>query len=260
MTHRTDLPAPVTTRAPERRGTRLARRRALIALTVAVAVAVAAAALIATMLRSGVERPSAIDDDGGFTIPADEGAHVQSMGDGARPVHLDLFLDYTDAASARFGSVNAQTIRAALDRGTIEVSLHPVALGQTDASRADSLRTANAIACVAEFSPASLWSFQAVVLASQSDDAGQALSADDLVSFADDTSVTPVPAARECIRSERYAGWVEAATREAARDGVGSAHLGLAQVPVVLADGVAYRGDPEDGAAFAAFLSERAGA
>lgn len=262
MTRLTDFPDTLPMRDELSHRARRDRRRALITLAAVLVAAIAIVVVLAAALRGGGEAPSAVGAHGGFTIPAGDQAasHAFVTESAPGPLHLDLFLDYTDAASARFASINAQLIRSYLDRGGIEVSLHPVAVGATGAVRDDALRAGNAVACVGEFAPASLWSFHSVVLASQSDDRDQSLSTDDLIGFARDTGVTSLENVSECIRSDRFAGWIATSSEQAMSDGVGPTQgVELTTVPTVLADGTPYRGDPDNGEAFREFLAARAG-
>lgn len=260
MTPTSSSVPPNADAVPSRRPRWRARAFALAAVSLSlVAAVVVAVLLVAGVGRGDMARPASASEDGG--LPISVGASLASAG--ATPTaspaaRVELYTDYTDPGSARFASVNALVIQGLVRQGTIAVRVHPVVVGDTPQARAESLRAGNAVACVGEYAPASLWAYHVVLLALQPSDAEEALGDGDLIALARDTGVSDLGAVSSCIESSRYSAWIETESSQAASTGVGVHGVQLERMPTVLANGVPYEGRVDSSDEFRAFLTQAA--
>ena len=180
---------------------------------------------------------------------------------------INIFVDYSCPACAQFEAVYAELLRNWVESGTVTVEYHilsfrdPQTAGQRYATRAG-----NAAACVADIDPDSYFDFSETLLFNQPVPPGQvSLSDDELVSVAEASGVNNLDQVEECIKDERFAGWIEDATLRAMGTGpvpVRDSEIPVVQgTPTVLVNGKEYVGTtPADLAAFVASVEDIDGA
>ena len=197
------------------------------------------------------------------------------------------YIDFGDPASAAFWAANGATLRTFLtsSQGYATLELHPVALtakrssyeaaaptpdpsataaptaaatlNPSDAGTDYAVRAANAFACVAANDPDKTLDVTDALFAAQATFGDQGLSDDELVALVKDAGVTK-GGWEKCIRGERYVRWVAQATDRAQTGALVDAASATASTPLVIVSGKAYTGAPEDAAAFAKHLTDRA--
>lgn len=230
------------------------------------AVGVAACAAIATTFAviggADVAAPTSVTAEGGLAVSAQQPpagiANAQTV-TGPEPLRIVLYTDYTHPDSARFASSNALVIQGLVQDGAADVSIVPVAVSDEPEARATGVLVGNAVACVSEYAPKSLWSFQMALLAMQPQDDESQLRAPDLVTVARDTGVQNVDAVTDCIGEAQFSEWVETTTADAQQEGVGARSIELGHMPVVLVDDALYQGSIDSSTEFRGFVSDRIG-
>lgn len=185
----------------------------------------------------------------------------------AKPVATDLstrtstenfavYFDLGDARSARFFTGNTATLPSWLSQSYITLELHPLAVHDSASSSHWSLRSANAVACVAATTPAKSLSVVEAL--------AKKVAAKGFTPLSDAALVKLVKAAgagsatiASCIRSQSYAHWVGLATTRAEHEKIQNSSLKkLPGTPLVLIDKVRFTGDVTSAAALTDFIEK----
>lgn len=231
----------------------------------AIAIVAAIAGVVAIVLAGGrgdTAVPTAVTAEGGLAVTAQQSqggvANAQTV-TGPEPLSIALYTDYTHPDSARFASSNALVIQGLIQDGAAEVSIFPVAVGDDPESYENAVRVGNAVACVGEHAPKSLWSFQMALLAMQPHGEGAQLRDADLVTVARDSDVQHIDEVTECIDDERFGDWIDETTAAARSEGIGARSIELGRMPAVIVDDALYQGSIDSSVEFRGFVSERIG-
>jgi protein-disulfide isomerase len=201
------------------------RQRIITIVTVAVIVALVAAVGIAIAVAAGQrDEQSAADPAGLTTVAGAEGEEVDGFGLGPEDadVTVTIFEDYLCPACRAFEETAGPYVEALPDDG-LRVVRVPVAFLNDRAPGEYSARTASAVACVASEEPGEekpvFEAFSTLLFQNQPSE-GNAPTPDNeqLAALAEQAGASPE--AQQCIRDERYTGWSERQSREAAAAGV----------------------------------------
>nr|AGU09837.1 hypothetical protein [uncultured organism] len=167
-------------------------------------------------------------------------------------LHLVVYSDYGSADSATFEATNGSAMMSWVTSGNATLELHPVALLDS-VNQNYSLRSANAVACVADASPDSVPAVNTALAAAQATSGDAGLAAADLVTLVQKAGVSDKGVA-DCITSGAFDEWVKDATKRATSSVPNSDAPALKTAPLVLVNGKAYTGALNDAAAFEAFV------
>jgi len=183
-------------------------------------------------------------------------------------VDIQIYIDYFAANSKLFTETNNSQLEAWLEGGAATVEIRPISILNPNSQGTQySTRSANAAACVANFSPDSYWAVNNALLANQPEERTPGLSDDELHAIVIAAGATRASAIENCIRSQAFKPWVGAATLRALegplpgfRGDAKSDENKVRGTPTVLVNGLLYKGPYDDPDAFAAFVVQAAGA
>ncbi len=182
-------------------------------------------------------------------------------------IDIQIYVDYFCPFCKLFEQTNSEQIESWLDLDAASVEIHPIAILNPNSQGTQySTRSANAAACVANYSPDSYWSVNTALFANQPKERTQGLTDDQLVDIVTDAGVSSSSVIEECIRDQDFKQWVQAATLRALEGPIPNAKNDLVAdnkvggTPTVLVNGVKYKGGVDDADAFAAFVVQAAGA
>lgn len=171
--------------------------------------------------------------------------------------HIVTYLDFGCPACRAFEQTNADTIERLVAAGEATLEVHPVAiLDRFFMGGRYSTKSANVAACVADVVPQSFLDVQQALFLNQPAEQTAGLSDDQLVSVVRGAGVENENV-EECIRSESFRPWVEAATERTRSNPLpGTDDVVLQGTPTVIVNGKLYDGPITDQAAFAAFVEQ----
>jgi protein-disulfide isomerase len=147
-------------------------------------------------------------------------AHAIPRGDGSAPVTLTVYEDFQCPACRTVESYLKPTIDEYVERGTLRVEYRPIAF-LDDASTTDySSRALGAAACVLDGAGRDTFvQMHDLLYANQPPEGTAGLSDEQLADLAQRAGADRT-AVSSCMEDERFAGWVDAATEQASKDGV----------------------------------------
>ena len=188
-------------------------------------------------------------------IPAEGEPVATDPKDYADIVSIVVYLDYLCPFCQKFEAANAEQLTTWVSAGAATLEIHPIAfLDNASAGSRYSSRSANAMACVANFTPDQFFLANATMFTSQPPEGTSGLTNEEIVALLktggiDDEKVT------RCIDNETFSQWVTAATKRTAEPVPNSTLEKIGGTPTVLVNGIKYPGDPGDAAAFDAFVT-----
>lgn len=176
-------------------------------------------------------------------------------------VDIRIYLDYFCPACGAFEATNNDQIATWVDSGAATLEIHPVSiLDRASLSSQYSTRSANAAACVANYSPDSFFAYNALLFENQPEEGTTGLDDDELKALAKEAGVSKLSSIETCIDDVRFKKWVNAATARAFEGPLPNADIErVEKTPTVLVNGVAYTGSITDAAEFAKFVSTQSG-
>jgi len=181
--------------------------------------------------------------------------------EGSEVIAIQVYLDYLCATCAEFQKVNDDQIQTWLDSGAATIEYHPIALLNSHSQGSQySTRSANAAACVANYSSSEFYAFNKALFTDQPADNTTGLTDEELFDRATASGVANSESIRRCIDDVAFKAWVKDATDRALSEPIpGSDVQDLTQTPTIIVNGVKYDGDPADAAAFSAVVVQAAG-
>ena len=174
----------------------------------------------------------------------------------ANTVDIHIYVDYLSPDAGVFERANARQLTNWITQGAATVTYHPVALLTASSNGTKySLRSAAAAACVATHSSSKFYAFNHDLLDKQPEVGSDGLSDEELANLAGAVGVDNAKAVKSCIENGDFLGWAKEATTRAL-DGplAGSDDLVLTAAPMIVANGEAYVGAPDDPAEFSQFV------
>ncbi|MBN9178836.1 MAG: thioredoxin domain-containing protein [Microbacterium sp.] len=254
---------------------RLVRRTALI--TSAVAVVAVVGVVVAWAVGASASKPQLSPDAdqqdgflvsaiaGGAAITSPDDATPSATPDAAQPapspsqtsttapVDIHVYVDYLSPSAREWQLANSAQLKSWVADGAATLTYHPVSMLTAKSNGTKySLRAASAAACVATYSPASLFAFTDDLLSRQPAVDSDGLSDKQLADVALANGSDDPKQLRECIETEAFASWVKAAT-ERAVTGTGDG-VALAGTSMITVNGQAYVGEMTDPAEFSQFV------
>jgi protein-disulfide isomerase len=202
------------------------RRGVAVALVVVVVLAVVVGVGIAVQM-------SRSDVSGGAGDVAPSGVvdrYAVPRGDGSAPVTLTLYEDFQCPVCRQVEAIIGPTVDGFVESGTVRVEYRPIAFLDAASTTEYSSRALNAAACVLDERGAGAFLRMHDLLFSEQPPEGTAgLSDEQLAALAARAGANRAVVGR-CIDDARFAGWVDAATEQASKDGVNA-------TPTILVDG-----------------------
>ena len=171
-------------------------------------------------------------------------------------VDIQVYVDYLCPYCGQFEATNSEQIGQWIESGAATLTTHPLAiLDRGSLGTKYSTRSANAAACVANYSPDSFYDFSALLFKNQPAENTEGLDNDKLKSLVGEAGVTDQSAINSCIDDKTYYGWVADATSRALQGPLpGTDDQSVTGTPTVLVNGQKYSGSLTDPDAFSAFV------
>lgn len=255
---------------------RIARRTALI--TGAVAVVAVVGVVVAWAVGASASKPQLspdADHQDGFLVSTIAGGTAVTSPDDATPtptpttgaaepapspsrtttapVDIHVYVDYLAPSAREWQLANSAQLKSWVADGAATLTYHPVSMLTAKSNGTKySLRAASAAACVATYSPASLFAFTDDLLTRQPAVDSDGLSDKELADVALANGSDDPKQLRQCIETEAFASWVKAAT-ERAVTGV-SDGVALRGTSMITVNGEEYVGEMTDPAEFSQFV------
>ena len=242
-----------------------------IAVAVLAVIAVVSLIIVNTYLKPPTPGPLNMASDGitigqdfkavttGALQPGDE--PVSAASTDPNIINIRVYLDYQCALCKKFETANEKQIATWLKTGAATLEIHPLAIFDSSSIGAKySTRSANAAACVANFSPDNFFAFNALLFQLQPPEQTEGLTDAKLISLAKQAKVKHPASITTCINKQSFKTWVNAATARAASGPIPNSKVGkVTQTPTVIVDGVKYSGALDDANEFALFVNTAAG-
>jgi protein-disulfide isomerase len=177
-------------------------------------------------------------------------------------IDIRIYLDYFCPVCQAFETTNHDQIQSWLDRGAATVEIHPVSfLDRSSLGTHYASRSANAAACVSNYSPDDYWAFSTAMYAKQPKEETVGLDNAQIIDVIKDAGVHNMSKISSCVNDEKFKDWVKSATDRATHGPLPDAdQKTVTGTPLVLVNGISYPGAVDDAAAFAAFVVQAAGA
>lgn len=237
-----------------------------------IAVAGAVAIVILSTTHDPAPGPLNMRSDGiviGEGFKAVETGAVLAGGEPVPTVHegdpniivIDLYIDYFNPLSGAFQEANGTQVATWVESGAATIEVHPLAiLDRVSEGTRYSSRSANAAACIANFSPDQYFKFHGLLLENLPEENTGGLTDDQLVALTVKSNVGNATKIRGCIHDQTFISWVADATDRALRNGIQNTDLPpISNTPTVIVNGLQYEGAMNDPAAFSAFVIQAAG-
>ncbi len=134
--------------------------------------------------------------------------------DSATTLDIRVYVDYLCPICGNFEAANAAQIKKLIVDGAATLEIHPVAiLDRASMGTKYSTRSANAAACVANYSPDNFFEFSALLFKHQPKENSTGLSDDELIGYAKEAGVvSKFKDVSACINDQIFKNWVAAAT------------------------------------------------
>lgn len=176
-------------------------------------------------------------------IPADGTPTAQPVNpDGV--VEITIFLDYLCPICGEFEAENGAVIRDLIESGAATVEFRPLAiLNNQSAGTQYSTRSANAAACVANYSPNNYFDFSEALFINQPAEGGPGLTDEELIALAESAGVA-AGTIDSCVTDEEFKAWTKSATERALSGTFAGNNFAIQNVtgtPTVLIDGEQYQ-------------------
>lgn len=251
-------------------------RRTRVILQVSIAVLVlATVAVVGTVIAGSVRPPSPgplnmLSDgvtigEGFVAVPTTalkpDADPVASATNAPNVIALRIYLDYQCPACGAFEAANSTQIKKWVSTGAATLEIHPLAiLDQASQGKKYSTRSANAAACVANYSANQFFDFSALLFDNQPKENTDGLTDKKLIELTIKAKVAKAKSVASCITEQKFKSWTIAATSRATTNALpGTDVKRLAGTPTVIINGKKYDGAINNAADFANAVSKAAG-
>ena len=236
------------------------------------AIAAIVAVVIVSAIRPTVPGPKNMASDGvvvgaGLKVKATPALSAEARPVASSPdpsgstVDIRIYADYLCKLCGEFQRTNLQQLQPLVEDGAVTIEMHPVAIYTShSAGTRYSLRSANAAACVANYSPNSFWKFNESLFANQPAEGGPGLSDQQLKQRAKTAGATPASDVGSCIDEGRFKTWVGTASDRALSGPIPNSDVEkMTNALLVLVNGKPYTGSLTNAADFKAFVLQAQG-
>ena len=186
---------------------------------------------------------------------------IPSKSNAKNVIDLRVYIDYQCTYCGNFEATNAAQIKKWISIGAATLEVHPLAiLDQASLGKKYSTRSANAAACVANYSPNQFFDFSALLFTNQPKENTEGLTDDQIISLARKAKVGKADSITTCITDQEFKSWTNAATERATTDPLAGTDVKkLAGTPTVIINGKKYAGAIDSAADFASAMSKASG-
>jgi len=176
-------------------------------------------------------------------------------------IDLRVYIDYQCKYCGNFEATNAAQIKKWVSIGAATLEIHPLAiLDQASLGKKYSTRSANAAACVANYSPNQFFDFSALLFTKQPKENTEGLTDDQIIALTRKAKVSKADSITTCITDQEFKSWTNAATERATTDPLAGTDVKkLAGTPTVIINGKKYAGAIDSAADFASAMSKASG-
>lgn len=202
------------------------RRGVVVGLVIVVVLAVVVGVGIAVQMSrsdlssgAGDAAPSGVVDR--YAVP---------RGVASAPVTLTMYEDFQCPVCRQVEAIVGPTVDRLVESGTVRVEYRPIAFLDAASTTAYSSRALNAAACVLDERETGAFVRMHDLMFSEQPPEGTAGLSDEQLSALAARAGANNEVVGGCIDDERFAGWVDAATEQASKDGVNA-------TPTILLDG-----------------------
>jgi len=181
--------------------------------------------------------------------------------EGSDVIAIDMYVDYFCPICGAFEEANGEQISSWVESGAATVEIHPLAiLDRVSQGTKYSTRSANAAACVANFSPDQYFTFHTALFDNRPEENTPGLTDEQLVKLATDSKVKNVSKITTCITGQTFKNWVADAKDRALTGPIPNSDVdAVSGTPTIIVNGVKYTGAANDAAAFSKFVVQAAG-
>ncbi|MCU1406917.1 MAG: hypothetical protein JWQ43_3220 [Glaciihabitans sp.] len=213
------------------------------------------------MLSDGIKISQGLKATPTAALAADSTPVPNKVAEDSDVIDIQIYVDYLCPYCNQFEDANNEQIESWLDLGAVTVEIHPISILNSNSMGTQySTRSANAAACVANFSPDSFWAVNSALFANQPEERTQGLTDDELINIVTGAGATPKSDIANCIKDQDFKPWVQAATLRALDGAIPNSEALVKGTPTIVVDGLKYEGAIDDPDAFAAFVVQAAGA
>ena len=186
---------------------------------------------------------------------------IPSKSNAKNVIDLRVYIDYQCTYCGNFEATNAAQIKKWISIGAATLEVHPLAiLDQASLGKKYSTRSANAAACVANYSPNQFFDFSALLFTNQPKENTEGLTDDQIISLAHKAKVGKADSITTCITDQEFKSWTNAATERATTNPLAGTDVKkLAGTPTIIINGKKYAGAIDSAADFANAISKAAG-
>lgn len=213
------------------------------------------------MMSDGIKITEGLTAVPTAALAADDKPVPNPVGDEADVIDIQIYVDYLCPYCNDFETTNAEQLEAWIERGAATVEVHPISILNSNSQGTQySTRSANAAACVANYSPDTFWKVNTALFANQPEERTPGLSDEELIKVLADAGAAPMADIERCVRDQTFKAWVQASTLRALDGPVPNSEALVKGTPTVVVNGLKYEGAIDDAEAFSAFVVQAAGA
>ena len=189
-------------------------------------------------------------------------APVPSAANPKNVVDIQTYVDYLCPFCGQFEATNAAQMKSWVTAGSATVEIHPIAILNSNSQGTKySTRSANAAACVANYSPNSFFAYNALLFSNQPKENTPGLDNAKLVALTTKAKVSAAAKIKSCINDGAFNSWVTDATTRALTGPLPNTSVKkVTGTPTVLVNGAQYTGSLTDQAEFASFVLQQSAA
>lgn len=133
--------------------------------------------------------------------------------DSSSTLNIQVYVDYLCPICGNFEAANAAQIKKLVMDGAATLEIHPVSiLDRASMGTKYSTRSANAAACVANYSPDNFFEFSALLFKNQPKENSAGLADDAIIGYAKEAGVAKFTTVSKCITDQKFKNWVASAT------------------------------------------------
>jgi protein-disulfide isomerase len=176
-------------------------------------------------------------------------------------LNITMFVDYLCPICGQFEATNGDYITSLLENGGTTVDIHPISiLDRLSQGTKYSTRSANAAACVANYSPNQFYDFHNLLFANQPAENTTGLTDEELIGLTEQAGVGSADDIASCIKGQDFKAFVTNASARALNGPIPNSNVDqVTGTPTVIVNGLKYEGPINDLASFQAFIIQAAG-
>jgi protein-disulfide isomerase len=184
---------------------------------------------------------------------------IPSEPNAANVVDIKIYVDYLCPFCGQFEATNTQQIESWVTAGSATIEIHPISILNANSQGTKySTRSANAAACVANYSPDAFFAYSALLFENQPQEQTAGLDNAKLISLASDAGATSAAKIKSCINDGTFNSWVTDATNRALKGPIPDSDVAkVTGTPTVIVNGAQYSGSLTDPNEFAAFVLQQ---